>query len=76
MTEGPKTLAALKAIPDPAERARAAKLYLAHVEQYKRDAEAVRHEAIREVLESHGPSVTAELCDVSVSLVKLARKGV
>lgn len=75
MTGAPKTLAELKAITDPAERSRAAKLYIGRVEQFKRDAEAVRRDAIRAVLESNGVTATAELCGVSVSLVKLARKG-
>lgn len=75
MTETPRTLDALKAIADPAEQARAAKLYLERVAEAKRGAEEVRREAIRKVLEDHGVSATAELCGVSVSLVKLARKG-
>lgn len=74
MTEAPKTLAELKAIPDPAERARAAKLYVEQrVEKARRDALTVRDEAIRILLESNGPTATAKLCDVSVSTVKLVR---
>jgi HJR/Mrr/RecB family endonuclease len=74
MTEAPRNLAELKAISDPAERARATKLYLdKRVEQARREAIAVRDEAIREVLKSNGPTATARLCDVSLSLVKLVR---
>lgn len=70
----PKNLADLTAIPDPAERARAAKLYIEErVEKARRDALAVRDEAIRQVLKSNGPTATAKLCDVSVSTVKLVR---
>lgn len=70
----PKTLADVTAIRDPAERARAAKLYIEErVEKARRDALAVRDEAIRLVLESNGPTATAKLCGVSVSTVKLVR---
>jgi hypothetical protein len=75
MTEAPKTLAELIKIPDAAERARAAKLYIERAEQAKRNAQLVRDDAIRDLLETHGPTATARLCDVSVSLVKLVRKG-
>lgn len=51
------------------------KLYLERVEQAKREAQAVRTEAIRLVLEANGVTATAKLCDVSVSTVKLARKA-
>lgn len=74
MTEAPKTLVELKAIRDPAERARAAKLYIERAEAAKRDAIAVRDEAIRLLLKSNGPTATAQLCGVSLSLVKLVRK--
>jgi len=73
MTEAPKTLAELKAIPDPAERARAARHYIERADRAKRDAQAVRDEAIRTLLESNGPTATARLCEVSLSLVKLVR---
>lgn len=73
MTDAPRTLEQLKAIEDPAERARAVKLYIARVEEFKREAQAVRTEAIRLVLESNGVTETAKLCDVSVSTVKLVR---
>jgi DNA invertase Pin-like site-specific DNA recombinase len=73
MTEAPKTLAELQAIPDPAERARAARLYIERADSAKRDAQAVRDDAIRLVLKSNGPTATARLCDVSVSTVKLVR---
>lgn len=73
MTDAPRNLAELRAIPDPAERASAAKLYLERVEQYKRDALTVRNEAILLVLESNGPTAAAALCDVSLSTVKLVR---
>jgi hypothetical protein len=73
MTETPKTLAELQAIPDPAERARAARLYIERADSAKRDAQAVRDDAIRLVLKSNGPTATARLCDVSVSTVKLVR---
>lgn len=73
MTEAPKTLAALKAIPDPAERARAARLYIERADSAKRDAQAVRDDAIRTLLKTNGPTTTARLCDVSLSLVKLVR---
>jgi hypothetical protein len=75
MTEAPRTLEQLKAIEDPAERARSVKLYIERVDKAKRDAQAVRTEAIRLVLKSNGVTATAKLCDVSVSLVKLVRKG-
>lgn len=74
MTEAPKTLAELKAIPDPAERARAARLYIDRVDTAKRDALAVRDDAIRMVLGSNGPTAAARLCGVSVSTVKLVRR--
>lgn len=74
MTEdAPRNLAELKAIPDPAERARAALLYIDRADSRKRDALAVRDEAIRILLESNGPTATAKLCGVSVSTVKLVR---
>lgn len=73
MTEAPKTLAELKAIPDPAERARAARLYIERTETAKRDALTVRDDAIRLLLESTGPTATARMCEVSLSTVKLVR---
>lgn len=73
MTEAPKTLAALKAIADPAERARAARLYIERADAAKRDALAIRDAAIRTLLESNGPTATARLCEVSLSTVKLVR---
>ena len=74
MTEAPKTLAQLKAIHDPAERARAARGYIDRADMAKREAIAVRDEAIRLLLESNGPTATARLCRVSLSLVKLVRR--
>lgn len=74
MTEAPKTLELLKEIRDPAERARAAKLYIERADSRKRDAIAVRDEAIRLLLKSNGPTATAKLCGVSLSLVKVVRK--
>lgn len=75
MTDAPRTLDQLKAIPDPAERARAAKAYIQRAEKAIRDALVVRNEAILLVLGSNGATATAGLCDVSVSTVKLVRKG-
>lgn len=74
MTEAPKTLAELKAIPDPAQRARAARLYIERADSAKRDAQAIRDDAIRLLLKSNGPTAVAKLCGVSLSLVKLVRK--
>lgn len=74
MIEAPKTLAALKQIADPAERAAAAKLYIERANQAKRDAIVVRDVAIRGLLESKGATETARLCGVSLSLVKLVRR--
>ena len=76
MIETPKTLAELRAIPDPAERARAARLYIERTETAKRDALTVRDDAIRLLLESNGPTATARMCGVSVSTVKLVRNQI
>ena len=76
MTDAPRSLDQLKAIPDPAERARATKAYIEErVEKARRDAIAIRDEAIRILLKSNGVTATANLCGVSVSTVKLVRKG-
>jgi hypothetical protein len=74
MTEAPRNLDQLKAIADPAERARAAKAYVQRAEKAISDALAVRNEAILLVLGSNGVTATANLCGVSVSTVKLVRK--
>lgn len=74
MTDAPRTLDQLKAIPDPAERARQAKAYVQRAEKAISDALVVRNEAIVLVLESNGVTATANLCGVSVSTVKLVRK--
>lgn len=71
---GPKNLAELKKIRDPAERALAAKAYVADRQEAIREANAVRDEAIVGLLTAgQGVTATARACGVSVSHVKIVR---
>jgi hypothetical protein len=63
----------LRSVKDPVVRAKAARVYIDQRQEAIRSALAIRDEAIREVLQVHGPSETARRCDVSLSTVKLAR---
>lgn len=69
----PRNLEDLRSVKDPAARAKAARSYVDQRQEAIQSALAVRDAAIREVLQNHGPSETARLCDVSLSTVKLAR---
>jgi len=73
MTEAPPTLAELRRVTDPAERAVAAGLYVEARQAAIREALGVRDAAIRELLPDLGATATARACKVSVSTVKLVR---
>lgn len=70
----PPTLAALRDIPDPADRAQASKAYVTQRIGAIREATDIRDAAIRELLDlGHGVTAVSRLCEVSTSTVKLAR---
>lgn len=73
MSPGPANIAALQAIKDPAERALAARDYIAARSAAIGQARTIRDASITELLKSHGPTEVARMCDVSVSTVKLIR---
>jgi hypothetical protein len=66
-------LAALRAVRDADERARAAKDYIGERQRAIAQAQGIRDDAIRELLSAHGVTATARLCGVSVSHVKAVR---
>lgn len=70
----PPNLDALRAIPDPADRAIAAGVYIAEREEAIRVARQIRDEAIASLIESGGdPTDIAVRVGVSPSKVKLVR---
>lgn len=70
----PPNLAALRAIRDPAEQARAASRYISEREQAIREARIIRDNAVRLLAKEHGPTRAAALSGVSVSLVKVVTR--
>lgn len=78
-TATPRTLDELRAITDPAERARAVQGYVDRGTKAMREAAEIRRQAVAELLESNDrhdwnrPSVVAQACGVSVSTVKAVR---
>jgi len=69
----PANLNELRAVRDPAARARAARAYVKARQDAIATALGIRDDAIRALLQDHGPSEVARLCDVSLSTVKIAR---
>lgn len=71
--EPPRTLADLLAVSDPVMRVKAARAYADQRQKAIAEALAIRDQAIRVLLNKHGPAEVARLCEVSLSTVKLAR---
>jgi len=66
---GPANLAALQAITDPAEQARAAGAYIAQREEAIEKARAVRDAAIEVMLEEQGVTAVAKATGMSTAHV-------
>lgn len=66
-------IARIEQIRDPVARTHALSDYIARAEAARSNGVALRRAAIRDVLKDHGPSETAKLCRVSLSLVKAAK---
>lgn len=74
MTIGPRTIDALADVEDLAERARAAGAYIAERQQAITRARQLRDDALRELIDKHGVTAAARMCEVSVSHAKQQRK--
>ena len=74
MSVSPPSLAALQAIDDPAERARAATAYIGEREQAIDRARRIRDDAIGDLLESGTAKAVSELVGMSVAHVKLVQR--
>lgn len=73
-TTPPGTIAALRAIADPAEQARAAKLYVEQRAEAITEANGIRDKAILALLEDHTTAAVAEMTGMSPSHVKAVRR--
>lgn len=71
----PPNLDALRLVPDPAERAKAAKAYVAEREAAISAARTIRDQAIATLIAQGTALPTiAQACEVSVSHVKLVKR--
>jgi hypothetical protein len=74
--EPPRTLDDLRAIPDPALRARAARAYIEQRQQAIEYAVDIRNAALRELLAAdNGPAAVVRMSGWSLSTVKTASRG-
>lgn len=74
VTNPPRNIEALRAITDPAEQARAAKLYVEQRAEAITAANAIRDKAIRDLLKTRTTAVVAEMTGMSPSHVKAVRR--
>jgi hypothetical protein len=70
----PNNLQELRAVPDPATRAKAAAAYIEARETAIKEARQIRDDAIREYSEAHSLAETAAACGVSIATVKVVRR--
>ena len=70
----PRNLDELRSVRDPAERALAAKAYIAQREDAITAARRIRDDAIRVYSEAHSISETAAACGVSPATVKVVKR--
>lgn len=79
MSTAPRNTDEIKAVKDPAERARAVAGYLARLDEKRSEATDLRRQAIADLLQANNrhdwnrPAVIAKACEVSVSTVKAVR---
>jgi len=69
----PRNLEELRAVSDGVARVRAAQAYLALGEEKLSEARKLRDDAVRALVEEHGPAEAARLTGLSVSSVKAIR---